>query len=338
MVRRDETGGGIGDRGVVSVRGAHDRSGLDGPVDREDAGRAIDRREGDIKPCGLGRRGRGRQIEKDLGRRTGIGRAVEHRGLDIVPVTGIVAGPHHVTDSGGVLSRVVHEGAPVRRDVERRPARVTRQGAAIGRHVMFPVVELVRIPVRNSELPHRRPQSQGRPGDRAQVQGLARSYGDVRLFKGADHAGTESPEVIGTWRHVGYGKTATRSRVDPELVGQVLLLEIHPAVDRCHADPQAHRRGPRIIGVVDGEGAAHRGAAGRLGIDDRGGRPGHRLGIEPGIRPGRLLRLGLGLGVRPKDPGLQGNGVAGRTRVLVGVNERWAEGLGRKGTGGLVLA
>ena len=169
MVRRNKTGGGIGDRGIVSVRGAHDRSGLDSPVDREDAGRAVNRREGDVKPGVLGRCGRRSQVEKDLGRRPGEGGPRGYGGLDIVPVAGIVAGPHHEADTIGVLVRVVHESAPVRRDVEGRPSRVARQGAAIGRHVMFPVVEFVRIPVRSADFPHRGPQAQRGPGEGAEV-------------------------------------------------------------------------------------------------------------------------------------------------------------------------
>ena len=133
MVGGDKPGGRIGDSGVVPRSGAHDRGGLDGSIDRKDASRAVDGREGDVKPGGLGRRGRRGQIEKDFGTRPGEGSPGGYRGLDIVPVGGSVAGSHHEAGPAGVLARVIHEGSPVSRAVERRSARVTWQDTAIGR-------------------------------------------------------------------------------------------------------------------------------------------------------------------------------------------------------------
>ncbi len=51
-----------------------------------------------------------------------------------------------------------------------------------------------------------------------------------------------------------------------------------------------------------------------------------------------MFRLGLRLGVRPKHTGLQGNGVAGGARVLVGVNKSRAESFRGKSIGRLVLS
>ena len=133
MVGWDKPGGRIGNGGVVPRSGAHDRSGLDDPIDSKNASRAVDGREGDVKPGGLGRRGRQSQIEKDLRTRPGEGSPGGYRGLDIVPVGGSVAGSHHEADPAGILAGVIHEGSPVSRAVERRSARVTWQDAAIGR-------------------------------------------------------------------------------------------------------------------------------------------------------------------------------------------------------------
>jgi hypothetical protein len=143
-VRRVEAGGRVGDRGVGAVRGAHDRGGLDGPVDREDASRAEGGREGDVKPGGLGRRGGRCQIKIDTRRRTDIGPGgIKRRGLAIVPVGAIVAGAHNITDPVGILGRISHERAPSRRNIVRGSTRVGRQYTAIGRRLMFPVVEFI---------------------------------------------------------------------------------------------------------------------------------------------------------------------------------------------------
>jgi hypothetical protein len=45
----------------------------------------------------------------------------------------------------------------------------------------------------------------------------------------------------------------------------------------------------------------------------------------------------LSLGIGPKNPGFQGNGIAGGTAVLIRVNESRSESLGGEGAGGLVL-
>ena len=165
---------------------------------------------------------------------------------------------------------------------------------------------------------------------------MACGHGDVCLFESACRARAECPKVIGTRENVGDGKAAARSGFDPELVGQVLLLEIYSVIDRGQPDPNAHRRGARIVGVIDGEGAAHSASATDLGI----GGPGHarhRLGIEPSVGPRALFGGGLGLGVSPKGPRLQGNGIAGGTRVFVSVNENGAEGLRDEAASWLVL-
>ena len=306
-----------------------------GPVDREDAGRAIDGGEGDVKPGRLGRRGRRGQVEENLGGRPDEAPgSVGNIGLAIVPVVGVAAGPHRVTDPRGILVRVGQECGPIRRGVVGCPARVGRQDAAVGRHVVLPVVEFVRVPVRDPDVPNCGAEAQGGPSDRTEVQGLSSGYGDVRLFIGADHAGAESPEVVGAGRHVGDAETPAGPSPDPVLVGQVLLLEVHPSVDGRQPDPKAHRRASGVGGIGDREGSAHRSPAGGLGIGRT--RPAHRLGVEPGVGPGALLGGCLRLRVGPKDPGLQGNGVAGGTGVLIGVDEGWAEGLGREGACRLV--
>ena len=108
MVGGEEAGGRIGDRGVIAVRGAHDRGGLDRPIDCEDASRAVSGGEGDIKPGRLCRRGRGRQVEIDLGHRRGkASGTVGDRGLNIIPVIGVVAGSHHEADTVRILASIV---------------------------------------------------------------------------------------------------------------------------------------------------------------------------------------------------------------------------------------
>jgi hypothetical protein len=97
---------------------------------------------------------------------------------------------------------------------------------------MFPVVEFIRISVGRTDFPQGGAQTQGRPGEGAQVQGLACGHGDIRLFEGTDHAGAKCPEVVGAGQNIGDGETTTRSRLDPELIGQVLLLKIHSAIHR----------------------------------------------------------------------------------------------------------
>jgi hypothetical protein len=106
---------------------------------------------------------------------------------------------------------------------------------------MFPVVELIRVSVGSANFPNRGSQAQRRPGKGAQVQGLASGHRDIGLFKSSDHAGTESPKVIGAWQNIRDGETAACSRFDPELAGEILLLEIHSAVNRRQTNPKAHR-------------------------------------------------------------------------------------------------
>jgi len=174
---------------------------------------------------------------------------------------------------------------------------------------MFSVVEFIRIPVRNSDLPNRRPQSGWSPSDRAKTQLLTCSHGDVRLFKGSGRAGTKSPKVIGTWHHVRDSESSARRGMNPELVGQILLLKVDPVIDRRKSDQHAHGRGARIKSVVDRKGSAYSSAGVGLRIG-RIGHAGNRLGFEPGIRPRRLFRLSLGLRVGPKDLSFQGNRIA----------------------------
>ncbi len=142
-VRREKAGRRVGDGGIVTVRGTHDRCGLHGAVDGKDTGRAEGGREGDVKPGVLGRGGRGRQIEKDLGRRSRITRSRGYGGLAIVPVGARVAGPRDKTDPVGILGGIGHKRAPGRRDIVRWTARVGWQDAAIGRRLVFPVIELI---------------------------------------------------------------------------------------------------------------------------------------------------------------------------------------------------
>ncbi len=192
---------------------------MDGVVDGENASRAEGGSESDVKPGVLSSRGRGCQIEIDAGSRPDVGCPGGYGRLAIVPVRAGVTGPHDKTDPVGVLGRIGHKGAPSRRNVIGGAARIGRQDTAIGRRLMFPVVEFVRIPVRRADFPHRRSQSKRRPSKGAHVQGLARGHGDVRVFIGADHTGAESPEVIGAGRHVRNSESTTCARLDPELVG-----------------------------------------------------------------------------------------------------------------------
>lgn len=229
---------------------------MDCPVDRENTGRTKGRGEGDIKSGRLRRRWRSSHVEINAGARPVVGcNACIDDGcgrLAIVPVRGIVACPHNKTDPVGVQGRIGHEGPPSRRNVVRRSTRKGRKNTAIGSHVMVPAVEFIRIPIRNSNIPHRGSQTQRRPSESPQVQRLACGHCDIRVFVGSNNTGAEGPEVIGARQHVGDGETATRSRLNPELVGQVLLLEIHPTVKRGQSNPDAHRRDTRVIGVAYG--------------------------------------------------------------------------------------
>ena len=240
---------------------------MDNPVNRENTSRAVNGREGEVKPGGLGCRGRRSQIKKDLGRRPDVGPGgVEHRWLAIVPDTSIVAGSHHEADTVRVLAPVAHEGAPGRGSIVGRPASVSWQNSAIGRHAMFPIVKLVGIPIRNANFPHRGSLTQRHQGYRSEVQCLPAGHRDVRLFESTRRAWAESPKVIGTGQYVGNSETAASPRLDPELACQVLLLKIDAAVHRCQPDPHAHAGGSRIVGIADGEGAADCPSAAGLGI------------------------------------------------------------------------
>ncbi len=164
-VGRVKTGGRVGDRGISTIRGAHDRCGLDGPIDRKDASRVKNGRKSDVKAGVLGRCGRCRQIEIDLGSRAPIGggRGVEGSRLAIIPIRRVMTGAYDIADPVGILGRIVQESGPVRGGVIGGTSGVGRQDAAIGCHVMVPIVEFVGIPVRGSDLPHCGAQAQGRP-------------------------------------------------------------------------------------------------------------------------------------------------------------------------------